>query len=139
MSETKVAAIIDNRRLVLSAGSESGVAVGDKYQIYAAEGKEIKDPDSGMVLGRLEIEKLPVKVVQVQEAFAVAETYRYHETNEGGSFNSFAAMSNYLAAPRIKREYESFEIEKGERKSIDEARSIIKVGDIARKIEETDE
>lgn len=137
MKELKVAAIIDNRRLVLTGGAQAKVKLGDKFQIYSPDGKQIKDPDTGEVLGNLEIEKMPVKVIEVEEKFAVAETYRYKETNVGGNYNSFGSISNYLTPPKIKREYDSFEVDKSTRKEIDETKSIIKVGDLARRIYES--
>jgi hypothetical protein len=136
MSEIKVAAILDNRRLVLSAGSAKGIKKDDKYMIYASEGKKITDPDSGKVLGELEIAKMPVRIIQLDEKFAVAETYRYKEVNEGGTLNSFTTISNYLVAPKIRREYDTFEVERHTRKEIDETRSIIKIGDIARPLKD---
>lgn len=137
MNEIKVAAIIDNRRLVLTGGSEAKLKLGDKFQIYAPDGRQIKDPDTGDLLGSLEIEKMPVKVISVEEKFAVAETYRYKEINEGGSYSSFGSISNYLSPPKIKREYDSFEVDKSTRREIDETKSIIKIGDLARKIYES--
>lgn len=139
MAEIKVAAILDNRRLVLSAGSAKGVKTGDKFMIYSAVGKEIKDPDSGKPLGELDIAKMPVKVIQSEEKFSVAETYRYREVNEGGNFNSLTTISNYLAPPKIVKEYDTFEIERSTRKEIDEIKSVIKIGDIARKIENSED
>ncbi|MEO6761534.1 MAG: hypothetical protein ABI220_04140 [Candidatus Saccharimonadales bacterium] len=137
MNNLKVAAIIDNRRLVLTGGSKAKVQIGDKFQIYAPDGKQIKDPDTGAVLGSLEIDKMSVKVIEVEEKFAVAETYKYKEVNVGGNYSPFGSISNYLTPPKIKKEYDSFEIDNSTKKEIDEIKSIIKVGDLARKIRES--
>lgn len=42
-------------KVYLNAGTESGLSVGQKLRVYS-QGPEIKDPDSGMVLGREEEE-----------------------------------------------------------------------------------
>lgn len=135
MNEYKVASIIDNRTLVVNAGLNAGISVGDKFKIFSAQGKIIKDPDSGKSLGKLEIEKMPVVVVKVEENFSVAETFKYREVNEGGTYNGFNTISNYLQPPKIKKVYDSFDMEDTEKREIDIEKSIVKIGDIVRKIE----
>ena len=46
---------VANGKIYLSAGTESGLEVGQKLKVYS-QGAEIKDPDSGVVLGREEEE-----------------------------------------------------------------------------------
>ena len=46
---------VSSNKIYLSAGTESGLKVGQKLKIYS-QGAEIKDPDSGIVLGREEEE-----------------------------------------------------------------------------------
>ena len=57
---TRIAQVA-NGKIYLSAGSESGLEVGQKLKVFS-QGAEIKDPDSGVVLGREEEE---LGVVQV--------------------------------------------------------------------------
>ena len=134
MTDYKVASILDNRRLVINAGSDNGVSRGDQFMIYDSKGKEIIDPDTKEVLGQLDISKMPVKVILVKQKYCVAETYRFKEVNEGGNFSGMGSLSNYISVPKIKREYDTFEIEKSTRREIDESKSIIKIGDLARRI-----
>lgn len=46
---------VSNDKIYLSAGTESGLEVGQKLKVFS-QGAEIKDPDSGIVLGREEEE-----------------------------------------------------------------------------------
>jgi hypothetical protein len=48
-------ALVSGERIFMSAGSESGLEVGQKLRVYS-QGAEIKDPDSGLVIGRDEEE-----------------------------------------------------------------------------------
>jgi hypothetical protein len=64
--EAKVAKVVDDYTLVLNAGSEHGVSIGQRFLIYAI-GEEILDPDTEESLGQLEIVKGTGKVTHVQE------------------------------------------------------------------------
>lgn len=73
----KVAEILDNRELVLNIGNEDGVEVGMKFSISSGQGREITDPDTGVVIGSVDVPKTIVKVVQVNGPhLAVARTFR---------------------------------------------------------------
>jgi curli biogenesis system outer membrane secretion channel CsgG len=56
----RVAAVEDGS-VYLNAGEESGVEVGQKLKVFS-QGKEIKDPTTGLVLGRTEKEIGTIKV-----------------------------------------------------------------------------
>ena len=55
---------VDGGTLYLNVGSEGGVKEGDEFTIYRV-GKQIKDPDTGEVLGADEVKVGRVKVVKV--------------------------------------------------------------------------
>ena len=57
----KVAAVMDDTTLVLSAGSEQGVSEGMLFDI-GAQHQEIADPDPGESLGQWEVAKARVVV-----------------------------------------------------------------------------
>jgi hypothetical protein len=66
----KVAAVLDDKlSLVINLGAAHGVAVGQRFLVYAIGG-EVKDPDTGESLGRLEIVRGTGKVTHVQERMA---------------------------------------------------------------------
>ena len=61
-----VAKIIDETSLVISIGEKSGVTQGMRFVVYE-EGQDIRDPESGESLGKLEVVKAEVQAVHVQE------------------------------------------------------------------------
>lgn len=50
----------------MNRGSSHGVKTGDRFVVFA-EGDEVKDPDTGQLLGRIEIVKAHVVAAHVQE------------------------------------------------------------------------
>ena len=77
--EGKVAKIIDVYTVVINRGLEHGVEEDMRFVIYEP-GEEIKDPDTGDLLGKFEYVKAKVEVVNVQEKFSTAETYETQTT-----------------------------------------------------------
>ncbi len=136
MIKAKVADLIDERTLILNKGKKQGVRVGMKFMIYAASDKKIIDPDTKKEIGTYKQSKLSVEVSSVEEHYAIAETYRYRTVNEGGTNSALGSVGGFLSPPKYVRKYETFSIEEVTRKKIDEARSIIKIGDVAEQFEE---
>ena len=54
MSEYKIAKIINDHTIVINAGENKGIKENQKFQIIGKKGKEVKDPDTGESLGRLD-------------------------------------------------------------------------------------
>ncbi len=70
-----VAQVFDNEyKIVINRGSEHGVRKGQIFQIYTLSNEEIKDPESGESLGRLEIVRGVGKVVHIQSQMATLES-----------------------------------------------------------------
>src|SRR5262249_52570621 len=80
----KVAQILNSRNLVINVGSRDGVVVGMYFDVLDPKGEDIKDPDTGEVLGSVERPKVRVQIVQVQERLSVASTYKQRQVNVGG-------------------------------------------------------
>lgn len=122
----KVAAIVDERELVINRGEEHGVTVGMRFAVLAGQGTEILDPDTGEALGSVPIDKATVKVVRVQPRLSVARTFR----TVGGSpgllpgVNLSAMLSGTRPRPEELRYTET-----GLRESLDETDLLIKIGD----------
>lgn len=72
----KVAKILNTRELVINIGSDHGVAEGMIFNVLDPSGEDIKDPDTGSVLGSLCRTKLQVKVIVVHSNMAVAITFK---------------------------------------------------------------
>ncbi|WP_142270985.1 hypothetical protein [Mycobacterium sp. AT1] len=72
----KVAAIENNYSVVINRGSNDQVKKGMTFVIEDPKGKEIRDPDNtDEILGYLPVEKIKVKVFDVQEKLCRAETF----------------------------------------------------------------
>jgi len=55
-------AAVEGDQIYLNAGTESGLEVGQKLKVFS-QGREIKDPTTGLVLGRIENEVGTAKIV----------------------------------------------------------------------------
>jgi hypothetical protein len=86
-----VALVEDEYTLVINRGAAAGVAPGMVFAVFSGNGRVITDPESGRELGRLSEEKLRVKVVDVHELFARAETYSPEAQRPAGR-----PMADYL-------------------------------------------
>src|SRR5260370_36133362 len=73
MIQTKIARINSSTEVILAAGSRQGVKEGMVFVIYEL-GDEIRDPETGESLGRLELVKGRVTVAHVQEKVSHAVT-----------------------------------------------------------------
>jgi hypothetical protein len=73
----KVAAILSKRELILNLGHDDGVSVGMRFVILNKHGIDVTDPDTGEVLGTVEVPKTVVKIVRVDGPhLSVGRTFR---------------------------------------------------------------
>ena len=70
--EGKVAKILGNNEIVINRGRNEGVRPGMLLEVFAAEGEEVWDPDTGETLGTVEDVKAHAEVTEVKERLAVA-------------------------------------------------------------------
>ncbi|MGW5011278.1 FlgT C-terminal domain-containing protein [Micromonospora chalcea] len=72
MSEVKgkVARIISEHELAINVGGDHGLQVGDKAALYRTV--DVNDPDSGEILGSVEVRTLGLEVSIVEPRFCVA-------------------------------------------------------------------
>ena len=68
--EGKVAKILDEYSIVINIGRNNGVVNGMVFAVFVQSDEEIKDPDSGEALGKLENIKEHVFVAHVQDKFS---------------------------------------------------------------------
>lgn len=134
MITAKVVEIIDNRTLAINAGRDSGVKIGMIFQILKDNGKEIKDPETGEILGRVKLPKIKVKITHADQKFSIGETYKYTEINKGG-LNPLASVSSVLSPPKYVKKYETFEIDDDYKEEIDKEKSKIQIGDLAEQLD----
>jgi len=68
--EGKVAKILDEYSIVINIGRNNGVVNGMVFAVFVQSDEEVKDPDSGEALGKLENIKEHVFVAHVQDKFS---------------------------------------------------------------------
>src|SRR5215210_3306706 len=66
--EGKVAKILGKGEIVLNRGRSHGVRQGMTFEIFAPEGEEVWDPDTGETLGTVEDVKAKLSVARIFEA-----------------------------------------------------------------------
>jgi hypothetical protein len=129
----KVARVLNSRELVLNIGAQHGVEIGMKFDVIDPKGEEIKDPDTGALLGSLTRPKVRVEVSQVTDNLSVARTFKARKINIGGEnrLYEFDAVAKSLLPPRWITEYETLRTPEKTWEDIDERESLVKVGDPA--------
>ncbi len=126
----KVARILSSRQLVINVGSENGVVNGMKFDVLDPKGDDIKDPDSGEILGSVNRPKVRVEIIEVQERLSVAQTYKKRTVNVGGTAGYFGhTISDMLKPPKYIERYETLKTTEKTWEDIDESESYVKTGD----------
>ena len=72
--EGKVAQILSEDILIINVGSAAGVKVGMAFAVLA-QGDEVKDPDTGDILGRWEVPKGCIRATHVQERISTCRGF----------------------------------------------------------------
>lgn len=138
--EGKVANIQNSRELAINKGQTSGVKKDMIFGVLEIT-ENIKDPDTGEVIGSVENVKIRVKVVDVQPKLSVCRTYETFQTNIGGSgksaISALSALSAFFEPPpkwvtrvkTLKSEDASFE-------DLGVTGSFVKIGDKVRQLED---
>ncbi len=123
----KVAAILSRRELILNIGSEDGVEIGMSFVILNSKGIDVTNPDTGEILGTVEVPKTMVKVVRVDGPhLSIARTFR----TVRGTPGLIGTMSSLSGKPDRP---ETLDIASGSslKAELSEGDSYIKRGDIA--------
>src|SRR5579859_7607169 len=82
--EGRVAKVLSTREIVINKGTADGVEVGMIFNVLSPAGEDIRDPETGEILGSVARPKVPVQVSSVQDRLCVAKTYRSTSVNVGG-------------------------------------------------------
>jgi hypothetical protein len=81
--EGKVAKVLGNNEIVLNRGRADGVKTGMTFDVFAPEGEEVWDPDTGETLGTVEDIKARAEVTEVKDRLAVARLHHEAQTPFG--------------------------------------------------------
>lgn len=129
---SKVARVLNSREIVIAAGTNKGVTTGMYFDVMDPNGEDIKDPDTGEVLGSLERPKVRVKVTLVQERLSIASTYKKEKVNIGGPghfISAASSLSQALMPPKYVTKYETLKTDEQTWEDLDEEESYVKTGD----------
>lgn len=86
--EYRVVKIVDDKTIIINAGSNDGIKIGNKFEIFEV-GKEIIDPISKENLGALDTIKDTVEVVNLYPKMCLCR----HIIDSGGFSNLALAMA----------------------------------------------
>lgn len=126
----KVAAILNQRELVLNLGADDGVEVGMRFAILNSKGVGIVDPDTGEPIGDVSVAKTVVKVVRVDgPKISVGRTFRVIPGTPGIA-DVFAATSR-IGGTRARTETLTLGPHAELVSELSDEESFIKVGDVA--------
>lgn len=126
----KVARVLSSRQLVINVGLENGVANGMKFDVLDPKGDDIKDPDTGEILGSVNRPKVRVEIIEVQEKLSVAQTYKKRTVNVGGTAGNIGhTISDMLKPAKYIERYETLKTTEKTWEDIDESESYVKIGD----------
>ena len=76
----KVAAVLDEERLVLNVGTDHGVARKMVFRISGT--RVIRDPDTGDKLGEVEVMKIKVQVGKIRGRMSIAHPYQEYSPGD---------------------------------------------------------
>ena len=126
----KVARVLNSHELAMNIGQLNGVEVGMCFDVLDPKGEDIRDPDTGDVLGSVDRPKVRVRVTRVDERLAIAATYREMKVNVGGEGPSLDfGLTKYLLPPKWVTVRETLKTNERTQDSLDEAESYVKTGD----------
>ena len=94
--EGKVAKIMGRGEIVVNRGRQHGVRAGMVFEVFAAEGEEVWDPDTGETLGTVEDVKAKAEVTEVKEKLAIARLSDASSPFGGAGFPGIGDMQENL-------------------------------------------
>ncbi len=98
----KVAAILNERDLVINKGQEDGVSEGMQFQVTQPD-VPIRDPDSGVELGVLVRDKIKVRIVESHPQFSVAKTYETYSAQVPSVYEQAELASRGRTVTRVQK------------------------------------
>ncbi len=126
----KILRITNEYTVVIDVGKEEGVTLGTKFLIYGNAG-DLADPDTKKNLGVLEIPKGEVVVKLVQEKYSVAETEFESQKTSIGQLLSISLIT--------RESHKLLPVETKDIKPVPEEIFTVRVGDLVRTIQDTEE
>ena len=128
----KVARVLNSRDIALNKGEQDGVKMGMIFRVLSPKGTSVKDPDTGVILGSVDLEKVRVKITAVQDRVSVASTYRTHKINVGGTGYDLFGLSmgsTLFTPPKWETRIETLKSSESSMEELDEEDTYVKTGD----------
>jgi hypothetical protein len=125
----KVAKILNARELLINRGSEDGVHEGMRFAVLDPQAENVKDPETGEVLGSIFRPKVTVQISQVEPHLSLAETYRKTTVNTGGSSALGGTLSKMFEPPNYVERFETLKSSEATWEALPESESFVKTGD----------
>lgn len=91
----KIAKILDEYNIVINAGTNHGVAIGDEFQILDVTSNPVEDPDTKEIIGYLNLIKASVIVIDVQEKMCIC-TSEESKTSMGILADTLSNMTGHM-------------------------------------------
>ena len=126
----KVASIITTRELVINVGQSHGVTENMRFDIFSRDEYEIKDPDTKEIIGHVNIPKVRVEVITVQEKLSIARTYKKRMVNIGGGGLGDLSFKAFEPEEWVER-VETLNVRTHLYGSLSDDEKLVYVGDIA--------
>lgn len=127
----KIAAILDDQRLIIGLGMEDGVCLGDQFVIYE-NGADIHHPDTHEILGKLELVKAKVEAVHVQERISLVMPVQKESTTQSTVLSATLAQTSSGSATDIYRDH--LYVKKDQIIGVPQINASIQVGNLIRSI-----
>jgi hypothetical protein len=133
-----VAKILNSRDLVINRGASDGVHVGMRFAVLDPNAENIKDPETGELLGSIDRTKIEVEVFSVDDRLSLAHTFKKVTKNVGGTGMAISGLSRALQPPKYVTRYETLKTDEKTWESISESESFVKTGDPVRQVVDLD-
>lgn len=130
--EGKVAAILNERELVINKGSVDSVVEDMAFEVLESI-SDVQDPDTGENIGSLERPKIKIKIVETQPKMSVGRTYETYQINVGGKMK-FTGWPLALIPEKWVTKVKTLRTDEATFGELEEAGSIVRVGDKVRQI-----
>lgn len=125
--EFKIVKILDEYNVIINAGANHNVKMGDTFQVLDKEGSKVIDPDTQEVIGRLDLIKATVEVTELHEKMCICSSRVI--ANYKSPFANLPALTpisqKLLSTEKEKLNVDLKQVTGGKRKS----NSKIKIGD----------
>lgn len=134
--EGKVAQVLNEQEVIINRGTKHGVSQGMRFGILADTPLQVKDPDTGEVLGTIDREKVRIEAREVLEKIAICRTFETYVV--GGALAASTFANIFGSAKEFPR---TFKVkDPGFIPTLSEEESYVNVGDRVRQthVQETE-